>query len=378
MPRVSVLLPTYARNATGHLSRAISSVLAQTYRDFELIVVDDGSRDGSQQTIEEFCATDRRVKTRRFEQNVGLPALTTGLTLPQATGSVIAWQFDDCTWEPKHLELLIGELDRNAEAGVAYGQVLFGTAGNERPFGRELDIDDMLSGNNHVPNVGAVVRRSMYDRLGWVDPHILLKRVNDWEMWARACRTVAFAFVRDVVAQEDGAKLADSLGSSVSIEMPLALRYAQLDRREALQPACFAKTRPFQIPAGLHVSNEERVLIGYLIVEHFFRIGRPPEAVEHLANLGVADPPWDNSLAGGSAPLHEWFIRTTVARGWQKERELNDYIQRQRRLLDERGAHIDRQDTEILALRARLERWTLKGRLASVRRHLLSSRTPEA
>lgn len=103
MPLVSVLLPTHARNKSGLLSKAISSVLAQDFSDFELFVIDDGSSDGSVETIQEFCNLDKRVRHIRFEENVGLPALTAAHALKQSSGKYIAWQFDDCTWMSNHL-----------------------------------------------------------------------------------------------------------------------------------------------------------------------------------------------------------------------------------------------------------------------------------
>jgi glycosyltransferase involved in cell wall biosynthesis len=89
MPTVTVLLPTFARNKSGHLARSIQSVIDQTYRDFELIVVDDCSTDGSRETIQDFAARDPRVKTLRFDINTGMPAFTTGVAASRSQGEFI-------------------------------------------------------------------------------------------------------------------------------------------------------------------------------------------------------------------------------------------------------------------------------------------------
>src|SRR2546430_3881689 len=74
-PLVSVILPTYARHASGRLQRAVDSVLSQSFTNFELIIVDDGSTDGSNEFIEHCRALDPRVVHVRHELNSGLPAL---------------------------------------------------------------------------------------------------------------------------------------------------------------------------------------------------------------------------------------------------------------------------------------------------------------
>ena len=68
-----MFLPTYARMQDGHLQRAVQSALDQTFEDFELLVVDDGSIDGTAQYLEEVALGDPRVRVTRLERNTGLP-----------------------------------------------------------------------------------------------------------------------------------------------------------------------------------------------------------------------------------------------------------------------------------------------------------------
>src|SRR5262245_55477504 len=74
-PEVSVVLPTWRRNAGGFLRRALESVLSQSFRDLELIVVDDGSTDGSRELVLDLQKRDPRIVYVRHEINSGLPAL---------------------------------------------------------------------------------------------------------------------------------------------------------------------------------------------------------------------------------------------------------------------------------------------------------------
>src|SRR2546426_1073796 len=74
-PLVSIVLPTYRRYRSGQLQRALESVLTQTFEDFEFLVIDDGSTDGSADLIEKLRAQDARVVHVRHERNCGLPGL---------------------------------------------------------------------------------------------------------------------------------------------------------------------------------------------------------------------------------------------------------------------------------------------------------------
>src|SRR4051812_39946679 len=86
-PLVSVILPTYSRFRSGLLRRSIESVLAQTFRDFELIVMDDGSTDGTDAYIECLRESDPRIVHVRHDRNTGgLPALRVNEGIELARG----------------------------------------------------------------------------------------------------------------------------------------------------------------------------------------------------------------------------------------------------------------------------------------------------
>jgi len=91
-PKVSVIIPTYNR---AHLiGRAIQSVLNQTYQDFELIVVDDGSTDNTNEVIKEFSQKDKRILYIKHDKNKGgSAARNTGIKA--ARGEYIAFQDSD-------------------------------------------------------------------------------------------------------------------------------------------------------------------------------------------------------------------------------------------------------------------------------------------
>src|SRR3989344_1865760 len=100
MSKVSVVLPTYNRAHT--LERAVRSVLNQTHKDFELIVVDDGSTDNTRDIVVSFA--DGRIRYIKHESNKGVAeARNTGIGASRA--SLIAFQDSDDEWLPHKLAL---------------------------------------------------------------------------------------------------------------------------------------------------------------------------------------------------------------------------------------------------------------------------------
>src|SRR5216683_1163223 len=121
-PAVSVVLPTYSRYRTGQLERAISSVLQQTFADLELIVVDDGSRDGSFQALQALRARDSRIVHVRHERNCGLPGLRVNEGIELARGRFLAFQFDDDHWRRHALEVLVKKMRSSTSSCVTLGK----------------------------------------------------------------------------------------------------------------------------------------------------------------------------------------------------------------------------------------------------------------
>jgi len=126
-PAISVILPTYSRFKTGSLERSIKSVLAQDFENFEFLIMDDGSTDGSSEFIEEIRAGDPRVIHVRHEHNCGLPALRVNEGIELSKGGYIAFQFDDDLWKRTALTNLLAEHKKHSEPVVVIGRATFST-----------------------------------------------------------------------------------------------------------------------------------------------------------------------------------------------------------------------------------------------------------
>jgi glycosyltransferase involved in cell wall biosynthesis len=198
-PLVSVILPTYSRLRCGLFERAFQSVLSQTFRDFELIVMDDGSSDGTADYITSCRAADPRIVHVRHERNSGLPGLRVNEGIVLARGRYVAFQFDDDFWRPECLDVLTDAAASRPDT-VIVGTSIFHHDGHEQraPFvevNRTTLYESCRFGNNC-----ALIPRGLFDQYGMYDCHINMRRACDWDLWLRLIESVPIHVVSEVVA----------------------------------------------------------------------------------------------------------------------------------------------------------------------------------
>jgi GT2 family glycosyltransferase/tRNA A-37 threonylcarbamoyl transferase component Bud32 len=191
-PRVSVVLPTY--NHADFLPGAIQSILAQTYADFELIIVNDGSTDGTKALLD--TLTDTRIRVIH-QANQRLPrALNAGFAA--ATGELLTWTSADNYCAPLFLEALVAALDAHPDAGLAYSA--FGWINeSDQITGIHRDQDfsyhSLLAQN--PGNASFLYRRACQDRVGQYDPE--LEGAEDWDMWMRIVEHYSTVYVPEIL-----------------------------------------------------------------------------------------------------------------------------------------------------------------------------------
>ena len=194
-PKVSAIVPAY--NAMRYLPETLNSILGQTFEDFEVLIVDDGSTDSIQDWLNRHV-TDVRVKVIA-QANQGLSAArNTGIV--HAQGEYIAFLDADDLWHPLKLAKQVDYLDRHAEIGLIYNWVaVIDAAGN--PTGRIMG--GTIAGNvfaeilqrNIIDCPSVLVRRQCFDRVGLFDR--TLRAVEDWDMWIRIASHYAFAVTQE-------------------------------------------------------------------------------------------------------------------------------------------------------------------------------------
>jgi glycosyltransferase involved in cell wall biosynthesis len=184
MPKVSVIIPAY--NAMNFLPETMESLMAQTYSDFEAIVVNDGSTDHTAEWVSQL--PDPRIKLVS-QANQGLAgARNTGIQTAQ--GDYLAFLDADDLWHPTKLEKQVKCLEQNPETGLVYTWLSLINE-TSTPTGRlvknsdEGNIWETLILHNIVGSGSvAMVRRQCFDTCGLFDRN-LRSFVEDWDMWLR-------------------------------------------------------------------------------------------------------------------------------------------------------------------------------------------------
>lgn len=165
-PSVSVIIPSY--NYAAYIAGCIQSVLDQTFTDFEVIVVDDGSKDNTADVVAQF--NDPRVKYI-YQENKGLPgARNTGIR--NAAGTYLAFLDSDDKYHPRKLEIQLDFLEANPEVGLCYNSRFLVDQNDNvlmlRRAPETVDLADLLLGYPFAPS-DVVMRREWADRVGLFD-----------------------------------------------------------------------------------------------------------------------------------------------------------------------------------------------------------------
>jgi len=187
MPEVSVIIPTY--NSARYLVEAVDSVLAQTYKDFEILVIDDGSTDETESLMGNYGAAVRYI----HQENEGVSAAR-NRGIDDSLGRYVAFLDADDTWLPNKLERQMSALKAHGEYRVCYSDFIAVTWDLKPLAVKRIDpegeaLADLLLRGNVVGSICTVVcERSLFELAGGFDSS--LSQCADWDMWVRlACLT---------------------------------------------------------------------------------------------------------------------------------------------------------------------------------------------
>jgi glycosyltransferase involved in cell wall biosynthesis len=183
--QVSVVIPAY--NAAAYIAGTLDSVFAQTYTDFEVVLVNDGSpdTDALEQELKPYLS-----RIRYFKQANRGPSAARNLAIREALGQYIALLDADDFWLPQHLANQIKRLCRNQELGLVYangfhlrGDALVGTAFDRVPQSSVVNIENLLSEQCTVNTSSVVVSRSALIQAGLFDE--AMYHCEDFDLWLR-------------------------------------------------------------------------------------------------------------------------------------------------------------------------------------------------
>jgi len=185
--KISVILTTHNR-ADFFLPQAIESVLNQTFKDFELIIVDDASQDATPDVTRSFQKRDKRIRVIRHFENFGSDTRGKNEGILASRGKYIAYLDDDCEWLPYHLEKLVKRLENSPNVDLVYCDMWtydISKPDDEGSQGITIPKFDgqFLLNRCFIDTSEVVHRREWAFRVGGWDES--LPKFVDWNMWVR-------------------------------------------------------------------------------------------------------------------------------------------------------------------------------------------------
>jgi len=262
-PYFSIIIPVY--NSATALKGALSSIDRQVYKDFEVIVCDDGSEDNSKEVVDSF--TSRFDISYIWQEHWGGPARSRNSGLKSAKGQFIAFLDSDDWWYPDKLNIIKEHLH---EADILFHDLDIYTPNKRRFFkkvkGRNLKSPvfiDLMKNENALFTSSVVARKDIIDKMGGFAEEESLVSVEDFDLWLRISKvTERFIYV----PQSLGAYMISN--SNISKSSP-----RQIERINAVY--------------GRHLNslvgedrNQAKMLVSYLLARTNQKIGRNKDALE--------------------------------------------------------------------------------------------------
>lgn len=206
-PLFSVVIPTY--NRAHRILRAVESVLSQTFKDFEIWVIDDGSVDDTEAVLRPF-----EGRLNYWHQRNGGVANARNTGIEKSRGAYIAFLDSDDWWYPRKLEVVARAIEENPSAGLFYSKFdvsdhtcrklwtphIRGVSGHAY---KALLVKDFVATST------AVVRKDCFDQAGMFDT--ALSGCEDWDMWIRIARFFPIQFIPEILVAYERLS-PDSLG----------------------------------------------------------------------------------------------------------------------------------------------------------------------
>lgn len=218
-PCISIVIPAY--NAAPYLAATIDSVVNQTFDQWELVVVDDGSTDTTATIADSYAKRDPRIRVIHQSNGGVAVARNTGFTESCPSSNYVAFLDNDDAWEPNALELLSSELDRQPICVAAHGlhryidasgaacregegqnyargrRALVGGSVRPWPLSRPTTLAVMSFWNVIISPGVLLIRRSALERTAPFDQ--TMAPCDDWDMYCRLCLQGDFAFIDALV-----------------------------------------------------------------------------------------------------------------------------------------------------------------------------------
>jgi len=186
---VSIIIPLY--NAENYVHKTIESILNQTYKNFELIIVDDASTDNSIKIINSYVRDDKRIKLIQSSSNFGGPARPRNIGIRESKGEYIAFCDNDDLWEKNKLEKQL-DIIKNNNAGLCFcnhykidqnGNII-GAGKVKNKYKNPTFTNFFLSGG-YIMNSSVIIKSQCIDDVGYQNESTEMVAIEDSEYWGR-------------------------------------------------------------------------------------------------------------------------------------------------------------------------------------------------
>ncbi len=197
-PLITIIIPTY--NRADLVPRAINSALNQTFKDFEIIIVDDGSTDNTKDVIKKYLENNNKIKYI-FQKNSGAVASPRNTAIKLARGKYIALLDDDDEWLPSKLEKQIKLFNNNI--GIV-GSGCYFVYDNNYLKKKTYEIKG-LNNNNHLHKIlkdrfivsssSVIIPKYIFDKVGLFDEKCRV--TEDWDLYIRILKHYKFSYINE-------------------------------------------------------------------------------------------------------------------------------------------------------------------------------------
>lgn len=191
--KVTVIVPTY--NRENCITKALDSILNQTYPDYEIVVIDDGSTDNTETILKRYGN-----KIKYFYKSNGGPASARNLGIRTCSGEYIAFLDSDDTWLPNKLDLQISVLEKDNDAGLVFSDMYLADEKDKNLFSdlthpSEGKVFLKLLKNNFIPTSSVVLRKTCLQKTGLFNESKTLIGIEDYHLWIRLAKFFTVKYI---------------------------------------------------------------------------------------------------------------------------------------------------------------------------------------
>lgn len=313
-PKVSIIMPTF--NGARFIKRSIGSVLSQAFKDFELIIINDGSTDNTRQVIKR--CRDKRIVYIENKKNLGVPKAR-NIGLRCARGEYIAYCDHDDIYYPGHLKVLSDFLDSHPDIGLVYADSLYIFPNGKREIKYSVDFDkNLLEIGNFILTVEVMHRKECLGKAGLFDENRITKVCSseDWDMWLRISDDYKCFHLNKVLSKFVFHKTnrTYSINFYISYEYVIRKRFNKLRKRYQR----LRYIRSYAINHVWHLLEGRNFKAAYKIAKKFYITAKTPHST---ACLGLSN------LARGNFKVAIKYFQKSI-QGFSRYKNKKDYLYR--------------------------------------------------